>query len=84
MKEFLDLIENKIKKEIDVDEIKILDNTKKHKKHTQFDKNKYHISLEIKSPHLNSMDRLSAQREIMKILKAEMESKIHALEIKIK
>ena len=84
MKEFLDLIENKIKKEIDVDEIKILDNTKKHKKHTQFDKNKYHISLEIKSSYLKSMNRLSAQREIMKILQAELESKIHALEIKIK
>ena len=49
MKEFLESIENKIKKEIDVDEIKIIDNTKKHKKHKHFDKHKYHISLEIKS-----------------------------------
>ena len=84
MKEFLESIENKIKKEIDVDEIKIIDNTKKHKKHKHFDKHKYHIYLEIKSSHLKGMSRLSAQREIMRILQSELESKIHALEIKIK
>tara|TARA_A100001011_G_scaffold390653_1_gene474549 strand:+ start:1084 stop:1338 length:255 start_codon:yes stop_codon:yes gene_type:complete len=84
MKNFLLEIENKIKKNLDVEKIKITDDSLKHSKHKFFDKNKFHISLEIHSKYLRSLTRLSAQRMIMNILKDELKFKIHALQIKIK
>jgi len=84
MKNFLELIENKIKNNLTVEKIKIIDNTHRHTKHKFFDKNKFHISLEIQSKELMALNRLNAQRLIMNILKEELKSKIHALEIKIK
>ena len=84
MKNFLKLIENKIKNNLIVEKIKIIDNTHKHTKHKFFDKDKFHISLEIQSKELMALNRLNAQRLIMNILKEELKFKIHALEIKIK
>jgi len=83
MKEFIQKIENKIKENFKVDKIKIIDNSYKHKKHKFYVPNKYHLCLEIESEYLNSLNRLQSQRLIMKILKEEMNEKIHALEIKI-
>ena len=83
MKKFLDLIEKKIKEKIVLENIKIIDNTSKHKKHKSFIEGKSHLCIEIESKFLKSMSRLSAQRAIMKILQDEMKSKIHAIEIKI-
>jgi|TARA_B110000967_G_C18665553_1_gene450365 BolA protein len=84
MKNFLELIENKIKNNLTVEKIKIIDNTHRHTKHKFFDKDKFHISLEIQSKELMALNRLNAQRLIMNILKEELKFKIHALEIKIK
>ena len=84
MKNFLELIEKKIKSNLVIEKIKIIDNTYKHTKHKFFDKNKFHISLEIYSKYLKSLNRIKAQRMIMDILKEELNYKIHALEIKIK
>ena len=84
MKEFLKYIENKIRTNINIEEIEILDNTQKHKKHKFFNPEKYHLSLEIKSNYLNSLNKINAQRIIMHTLKDELKTKIHALEIKIK
>ena len=80
---FLKTIEDKIRNNIEIEKIKVIDNTHKHKNHRFFDVNKYHLCLDIHSKYLNSLDRLKAQRTIMKLLKEEMKSKIHALEIKI-
>ena len=49
-----------------------------------FNPEKYHLSLEIESNYLRSLNKIQAQRKIMKILAKELEAKIHALEIKIK
>ena len=84
MDDYIDFIENKIKKNIDVEKIRILDKSDKHKSHKSFDSHKYHLYLEIESKFLKSLDQLEAQRNIMKILADELKSKIHALEIKIK
>ena len=84
MKNFLKHIEEKVKKNITIEKINILDNSDKHKKHKFYDVNKYHLSLEIESRQLRSMSRLSAQRKIMRILNQEIRDKIHALEINIK
>tara|TARA_B110000444_G_C18435111_1_gene408654 strand:- start:56 stop:310 length:255 start_codon:yes stop_codon:yes gene_type:complete len=84
MNDFLKLIENKITKNIKIESILITDNSKLHKKHKFFDPKKYHLSLEIKSNYLNSLSKIKAQREIMRLLSKELHDKIHALEIKIK
>ncbi|MDA9092068.1 BolA family transcriptional regulator [Pelagibacteraceae bacterium] len=84
MNDFLKIVENKIKKNIKVERILIIDNSDLHKKHKFFNSKKYHLKLEIESIYLKSLDKIKAQREIMTILSEELKSKIHALEIKIK
>ena len=83
MKNYLKDIESKLKKNIQIDEIKIVDNSNKHKGHRFFSPDKLHIHLKIKSSFLNSIKRLDAQKLIMKVLKEDLESKIHALEISL-
>ena len=84
MNDFLSIIENKIKKNIKVENVLIIDNSNKHKKHRFFDSKKYHLKLEIQSTYLSSLNKIDAQREIMTVLASELKTKIHALEIKIK
>ena len=84
MNDFLSFIENKIKKNIEVEKILIVDNSSQHKKHKFFDPVKYHLRLEIRSVYLKSLSKIKAQREIMTTLSEELKTKIHALEIKIK
>ena len=84
MNNFLKFIENKIKNNIKIESILIKDNSALHKKHKFFDSEKYHLSLEIRSSYLNSLTKVGAHKEVMKLLAEELRSKIHALEIKIK
>ena len=84
MNDFLSFIENKIKKNIEVEKILITDNSNLHKKHRFYDSKKYHLKLEIQSVYLKSLDKITAQRQVMSILAEELKNKIHALEIKIK
>jgi len=84
MNDFLSFIENKIKKNIEVEKILIVDNSNQHKKHKFFDSEKYHLKLEIESAYLRSLNKIKAQRQIMSLLTEELKNKIHALEIKIK
>ena len=83
MKNYFDEICKKLNKEIEIEDIKIVDNSHKHKGHKFFSKEKYHLHLKIKSLYLKSISRLSAQKIIMNILKEELKTKIHALEISI-
>ncbi len=83
MNNFFENIIAKLKKEIAIEHIKIVDNSHKHKKHKSFSADKYHLHLKIKSLYLNSISRVSAQKKIMKILKYELSKNIHALEISI-
>ena len=84
MNDFLKLLENKIKKNIKIESILITNNSALHKKHKFFNSEKYHLKLEIESSFLSSLSKINAQREVMKVLTEELNTKIHALEIKIK
>tara|TARA_B110000967_G_scaffold168256_1_gene177125 strand:+ start:659 stop:913 length:255 start_codon:yes stop_codon:yes gene_type:complete len=84
MKKILEIVENKIKKNINVEKIVILNNTDKHKTHKFFNKDKYHLHLEIESKQLRKLNKLDAQRLVMNTLKEELDTIIHALELKIK
>ena len=83
MKNYFDTIQVKLNNEIEIESIKIVDNSHKHKGHKFFSPEKYHLHLKIKSPFLNSISRVSAQKMVMKVLKEDLKTKIHALEISI-
>ena len=83
MKNYFDEISEKLKKQIEIEELEIVDNTHKHKGHKFFSPEKFHLHLKVKSLYLQSISRMSAQKMIMKILKEDLETKIHALEISI-
>ena len=83
MKNYLDKIKKKLKDNIKLEKIDIIDNTKNHESHKFFQPGKLHLKLIINSEYLNSISRLNAQKIIMKVLKKDLETKIHALEINI-
>ena len=84
MENYLKKIQKKLEEKISFESIEIIDNSDKHKKHKFFSKDKYHLHLKIRSLHLKSVSRLNAQKTVMNILKDELKTKIHALEITIK
>ena len=83
MKNYFEEICIKLKDEIEIENIDIVDNSYKHKGHKSFSPEKFHLHLKIKSLYLNSISRVNAQKTIMKILKDDLSKKIHALEISI-
>ena len=83
MKNYFEEIEKKLRKQIKFESLEIVDNSHKHKGHKFFSEEKFHLHLKIKSLYLKSISRLSAQKLIMKVLKDDLQSRIHALEISI-
>ena len=83
MKNYFDEICTKLKKEIEIEDIQIVDNSHKHRGHKVYSPEKFHLQLKIKSLYLNSISRVSAQKTVMKVLSEDLKTKIHALEIKI-
>ena len=81
---FFDQIKEKIIKSINPKNIILIDNSSLPTKHKSFDLNKYHLKIIIESEKLKKMDKITVHRKIFSILKDEMQSKIHALEIEIK
>ena len=83
MKNYFEEICEKLNKEIELEDIEIVDNSHKHKGHKSFSPEKFHLHLKIKSLYLNSLSRVSAQKIVMKVLRNDLKTKIHALEISI-
>ena len=83
MKNYFEEICLKLNNKIEIEDIKIVDNSSKHKGHKSYSPEKFHLHLKIKSLYLNSISRVSAQKMIMKVLKDDLNTKIHALEISI-
>tara|TARA_B100001093_G_scaffold48750_1_gene41418 strand:+ start:189 stop:446 length:258 start_codon:yes stop_codon:yes gene_type:complete len=83
MKNYFEDICAKLNNQIDIEGIEIVDNSHKHKGHKFYSSEKFHLHLKIKSLYLDSMSRVSAQKIIMKVLKDDLKTKIHALEINI-
>jgi BolA family transcriptional regulator, general stress-responsive regulator len=83
MKNYFDEIESRLKKQVEIEELVIVDNSHKHKGHKFFSAEKFHLHLKIKSSYLKSITPINAQKMVMKILKEDLKSRIHALEISI-
>ena len=81
--DLFDHIKAEINKKINAENIIIVDNSKFHTKHKSFDANKFHLKIIIKSEKLRNMNKINAHKEVFSILKDEMNTKIHALEIEI-
>ena len=81
---YINQIEKKIKNNVELEQIKIIDNTEAHKNHKSFQQGKLHLIIEIKSNYLNNLSRLEAEKNLMRIIKDEFKKNIHALEIRLK
>ena len=79
-----DTIKKKISKQLVVDEILIEDKTYLHLKHKNFQKNKFHIKLFIKSKELSNMSKINSTKKIYKIIKLEIKNYIHSIQIVLK
>ena len=80
---YLDKIKTIINERVNPEKISLIDKSHLHSKHKYFDSNKFHLKIIIKSEKLKKMDKIAAHKKIFSILKDEMNSKIHALEIEI-
>ena len=58
MKNYFEKIKDKLKENIKIESIELIDNSHKHKSHKFFSPEKYHIQLKIKSLYLNSISRI--------------------------
>ncbi len=84
MKSLIEIVKEKILKNIPNSDIEIIDNTHLHKHHKSFNESKTHLKIIIKSDFLKNLTRIDSHKRITNILKEEIETKIHSLEIKIK
>ena len=75
------ILKKKLTKKIKINNIKIEDKSFLHKKHQNFNKDKFHIKLTIESPELSKISSIEANRKIYDILKEEMNRSIHSLQI---
>ena len=80
---FFTKVKEKINRKINPENIILIDNSHLHRKHKSFDEKKFHLKIIIKSKKLKNMNKIMAHKEIFSILRDEMNSKIHALEIEI-
>jgi len=83
MKNYFEEIRKKLNKEIELEDIEIVDNSHKHVGHKFYSTEKFHLHLKIKSFYLSSLSKVSAQKMVMKVLSNDLKTKIHALEISI-
>ena len=83
MKNYFEKIKNKLKEHIKFEELIIVDNTHLHFKHKSYVPGKLHLHIKIKSKYLKTISRINSQRLIMQVLKEDLKTNIHALEITI-
>jgi len=83
MENYFKEIKKKLEQKIIFEKLEIINNSEKHKTHKFYSKDKYHLHLKIDSLYLKSLSRINAQKLIMNVLKDDLKTKIHALEISI-
>ena len=75
------ILKEKLTKKIKISNIKIEDKSFLHKKHQNFDQDKFHIKLTIESSELKKVSSIEANKKIYDILREEMKGSIHSLQI---
>ena len=78
------LIKNKSSKNVLVENIIIEDKTFLHLRHKNFQKNKFHLKITIKSNELSKMSKINSTKLIYKILDFELKKYIHSIQIDLR
>ena len=81
--QLIEIVKNKLNKNIVCDNIEIEDKTFLHKNHMSHEKNKFHIKLIITSDYLKKKNKIQSTKEIYKILEKELKYNIHSIQILI-
>ena len=81
--QLIEIVKNKINKNIPCDNIEIEDKSFLHKNHISNDKNKFHIKLIINSKYLRKKNKIDSTKEIYKVLDEELKNYIHSIQILI-
>ena len=79
----IELVEEKITKEIVLQEINIEDKSFLHKDHKNNSINKFHIKITIVSEELKSKKKIDSTKIIYKILENELKNYIHSIQLSI-
>ncbi len=83
MMEIIKNIEGQLRKDFNLSSLKIIDNTHLHKEHKNFQKNKLHLKIILKSDRLKKLGTINANRKIFFSLREYIKKYIHSLQIKI-
>ena len=81
--QLIEIVKNKLNKNIPCDKIEIEDKSFLHKNHVSNSENKFHIKLIINSKHLRTKNKIDSTKEIYKVLDEELKNYIHSIQILI-
>ena len=79
----IELVKEKITKEITIQKINIEDKSFLHKDHINNSPNKFHIKITIISDELKLKKKIDSTKKIYKILDNELKSYIHSIQLSI-
>jgi len=79
----IELVKEKITKEITLQKINVEDKSFLHKSHINNSSNKFHIKITIISDELKSKKKIDSTKRIYKILENELKSYIHSIQLSI-
>ena len=81
--QLIEIVKNKLNKNINCDNIDVEDKTFLHKNHNTHDKKKFHIKLTVTSKYLKEKNKIESTKKIYKILEKELKNNIHSIQILI-
>ena len=79
----IEIVKDKITKEIILQEIYVEDKSFLHKNHKNNSPNKFHIKITIISEELKSKKKIDSTKIIYKILEEELKNYIHSIQLSI-
>ena len=79
----IEIVKEKIKKEIVLQEINVEDKSLLHKNHKNNSPNKFHIKITIVSDELKSKKKIDSTKIIYKILENELKNHIHSIQLSV-
>ena len=79
----IEIVKEKISKEIILQEINVEDKSFLHKNHKNNSPKKFHIKISIISDELKTKKKIESNKRIYKILENELKNHIHSIQLSI-
>ena len=79
--ELIAIVQNKLKKKIIIQDLKIEDKSFLHKNHAGHQEGRFHLKLTIKSDELSKFNKIVSTKRVYSILSVELEKHIHSIQI---